>query len=275
VSAEKIIDIPEQSRQIEQQDQEFFQGDEFGDYTFLKSLDASQLGKRITKDKLPRDEKTTKPAKKILPDVHESTHDEYSDEEDLSDVVNDALDGNDVEKHQWDQEQTYEQRPRKGDSQWRKKESSRLPVRTVTGKLRELEASESESESSDETDETDSDGDIVEVAEEPVEENVKVGKEAVIQVKETLAKLAGEILEEPQEKVPIFIPTLHLTLFKVSNLKTFRELFNKGNLTIQKLALVTQLTIYKDIVPGYFNHGRVLTIDTEYENSVTLRKLQK
>jgi nucleolar complex protein 3 len=221
----------------------------------LKSLDASRLGKRITKDKLPRNAKTTKPAKKVLPDVHESSHDEYSDEEDLSDVVNDALDGNDVEKHQWDQEQTYEQQPRKGDPQWRKRESSRLPVRTVTGKLRELEASESESESSDETDENDSDSDIVEVPEEPVEENVKIGKEAVIQVKETLAKLAGEILQEPQEKVPIFIPTLHLTLFKVSNLKTFRELFNKGNLTIQKLALVTQLTIYKDIIPGYFNHG--------------------
>jgi len=155
----------------------------------------------MTKDKLPRDEKTTKPVKKVLPDVHESSHDEYSDEEDLSDVVKDALDGNDVEKHQWDQEQSYEQQPRKGDSQWRKKESSRLPVRTVTGKLRELEASESESELSDETEESDSDSDIVEVAEEPVEENVKVGKEAVIQVKETLAKLAGEILEEPQEKV--------------------------------------------------------------------------
>jgi hypothetical protein len=174
----------------------------------LTSLDASQLGKRITKDKLPRDEKT-KPAKKVLPEAHESSHDEYSDEEDLSDVVNAALDGNDAEKHQWDQEQPYEQQPRKGDSQWRKKESSRLPVRTVTGKLMELESSESESESesesSDETEESDSDIDTIGAAEEPVEEIVKVGKEAVIQVKETLAKLAGEILEEPQEKVPFFI----------------------------------------------------------------------
>ena len=171
----------------------------------MKSLDASQLGKRITKDKLPRDEKTTKPAKKALPDVHESSHGEYSDEEDLSDVVNDALDGSDVpEKHQWDQEQLYEQQPRKGDSQWRKKESSRLPIRTVTGKLMELEASESESESSNETEESDSDSDTIGPAEEPVEETVKVGKEAVIQVKETLAKLAGEILEEPQENVPTF-----------------------------------------------------------------------
>jgi nucleolar complex protein 3 len=243
----------------------------------LKSLDASQLGKRITKDKLPRDEKTikpAKPAKKVLPEVHESSHDEYSDEEDLSDVVNDALDADDVEKHQWDQEQSYEQQPRKGDSQWRKKESSRLPVRTVTGKLMELEASESESEVSDDTEESDSDSDVVDAAEEPVEEIAKVGKEAVIQVKETLAKLAGEILEEPQEKVSFHLRLL-LTLSKVSNLKTFRELFNKGNLTIQKLALVTQLTIYKDIIPGYFNHGRVLIIDTEYENSVMSRKLQK
>jgi hypothetical protein len=167
----------------------------------LKSLDPSQLGKRITKDKLPHDEKTTKPAKTVLPDVHESSHNEYSDEEDLSDIVNDAVEGNDVEKHQWDHEQPYEQQPQKGDSQWRKKETSRLPIRTVTGKLMELEASESESESSDESEENDSDSDTIGVTEEPVEENIKVRKEAVIQVKETLAKLAGAILEEPQEKV--------------------------------------------------------------------------
>jgi hypothetical protein len=165
----------------------------------LKSLNASQLGKRVQKEKLPRDEKTTKPLK-ILADVHESD-DEYSDEEDLSDVVNDALEGNGVEKHKWDQEQPYEQQPRKGDSQWRKKESSRLPVRTATGKLMELEVSASDSESSDESEESDSDSDTIGAAEEPVEEIVKVGKEAVIEVKEVLAKLAGEILEEPQEKV--------------------------------------------------------------------------
>jgi hypothetical protein len=184
---------------VEQQDQELFDGDEFGDYSFLKSLNATELGKRVQKEKLPRDDKTLKPSK-IVADVEES-EDEFSDEEDLGDVVGDALDANGAKEHKWDDEQPYEQQPRKGDSQWRKKESTRLPVRTATGKLMELEASASESESSDESEASDSDSDTVGASEEPVEEVVKVGKEAVIEAKETLAKLAGEILEEPQERV--------------------------------------------------------------------------
>ena len=244
---EKIIGVPEQFREIEQQDEEFFEGDEFGDYSFLKNLDASEIGKRIQKEKQPSEERTKNPSK-ILPSIEES-HDEYSNEEDLGDIVGDALDINGSQKHKWEQEQPYERQPRKGDSQWRRKDSTRLPVRTVTGKLMELEASGSDSESSEESEESDADSESVAVAEEPVAEIVKVGKEAVIEAKEALAKLAGEILEEPQERVCSAFR--HTNIFKISNLKTLREVFNKGNLTIQKLALLTQLTVYKDIIPGY------------------------
>ena len=183
---------------MEQQDQEFFDGDEFGDYSFLKTLNATDLGKRVQKEKQRREEPTPKPSK-VIRNLEES--EEFSDEEDLGHAVSDALDEAGVNQHRWGEEQPYEQQPRKGDAQWRKKESTRLPVRTTTGKLMELEASSSESEPSDESEASDSDSDTLEAPEEPVEEVVKVGKEALIEAKETLAKLAGDILEEPQERV--------------------------------------------------------------------------
>lgn len=194
----KIIDIPEQSRQIEVQDEEFFDGDDVGDYSFLGRLDEKELGKRVEKEKIQREEK---PKKVKAPLIEES--EEYSDEEELSDVLNHALDTKEVEEKDWDEEQAYEQKPRKGDSQWRKKESTKLPVRTVNGGLQQIDASDSEDASS-ETEESDSDGEADETTQVAEEQPTKTGPEAVIEAKEALARLAEEIVELPEEKVSCF-----------------------------------------------------------------------
>ena len=162
----------------------------------------------------------------------------------MSEVLSEALDTDEEPDGipNWDEEQTYEQKPRKGDSHWQKKESKRLPLVT-NGRIVQREASISESESDEESEESDSVSDSVSDEGALQEEEVtpvKTGSEAVIEAKEALAKLAEEITEYPEEKV--------------SNLKSFREIFNKGNPTIKKLALITQLTVYKDIIPGYVNH---------------------
>lgn len=138
----------------------------------------------------------------------------------------------------WHEEQAYEEKPRKGGSGWKKKESKLLPL-VANGRTLQRPVSESESESDDESEVSDSSSDSDSDEEETIEESVsvKTGPEAVIEAKETLAKLAEEIAESPEEKV--------------SNLKGFREVYNKGNPTIQKLALITQLTVYKDTIPGY------------------------
>lgn len=201
----KIIDIPEQSRQIEVQDEEFFDGDDVGDYSFLGRLDEKELGKRVEKEKIQREEK---PKKVRPPPVMEEESEEYSDEEELSDVLNDALDANEAEEKDWDEEQAYEQKPRKGDSQWRKKESTKLPVRTVNGGLQQIDASESEDASS-ETEESDSDGEPEEATQVAEEQPTKTGREAVIEAKEALARLAEEIVELPEEKVILLQPFAH------------------------------------------------------------------
>jgi nucleolar complex protein 3 len=171
----------------------------------------------------------------------------------LEDVLDDALetvdvpDAGEVEERDWNVEQSYEEKPRKGDSQWRKKESTRLPIRKVNGAVHTLEASASESESSDEPEESDSDGEPEEVVPVADEKPTLTTQEAVIEAKESLAKLAEEIIEQPEEKVSL----KECIANKISNLKNFREIYNKGNPTIKKLALITQLTVYKDIIPGY------------------------
>jgi len=199
----KIIDVPEQSRQVEEQDEEFFEGDEVGDFSFLKSLNATELGKKVEKEKVKREERPTKV--KVAAVVNDR-EDEYSDEDDLSDALGDALDGDGFIEPNWNEEQEYEQKPRAGDSQWRKKESTKLPVRSVNGKLRQVDASasESESESDEESEESDSDSES-NSNETPVqsvaEDEGKAGPEAVIEAKEALARLAEEIVEAPEEKV--------------------------------------------------------------------------
>jgi hypothetical protein len=193
----KVIDIPEQSRQIEDQDEEFFEGDEVGDFSFLRKLDVKELGKRVEKEKIQREERTVKSKAPVS-----ESEDDYSDEEGLSDVLSDALDEKSAVKVDWDEEQAYESKPRMGDSQWRKKESTKLPIRTANGGIKQIDASDSESDSSDEAEESDSDSEAEEAKEQAiVEEPVKMGPEAVIEAKEALARLAEEILELPEERV--------------------------------------------------------------------------
>ena len=212
----KIIDIPEQSRQLEEQDEQFFEGDEVGDFSFLKTLNVTELGKRVQKEKVLREGNPTKV--KPAPVRAVDSDDEHSDEADLSDALSDALNGNGVAERGWDEEQAYEQKPRTGDLQWRKKESTKLPVRSVNGRLLQMDASESESDSSEETEESDSDGEsesentLVQTA----EDEIKSGPEAVIEAKEALAKLAEEIIESPEEKVVLYVMKLNVGIeFKV------------------------------------------------------------
>jgi hypothetical protein len=152
----------------------------------------------VQKEKVQRLEKPTN-FKATVPKHQLQGEDEYSDEGDLREILSDALDSDGVREGGWDEEQAYEQRPRSGDSQWRKKESTKLPMRTLNGKLQQIDASESES--SDESSESDSDSVVDESPLQPVvEANVKTGPEAVIEAREALAKLAEEILESPEER---------------------------------------------------------------------------
>jgi len=133
----------------------------------------------------------------------------------------------------WNLEQDYESRPRKGKK--KDKESTRLPIKTSDGLVQQVEVPEVNEEESD-----------LEWlgADEPLEEPVVEAKkptvpmrQQILEAKEELARIALMLNEDPEE---------NLGAFKA--LGTFGQ---SPNTTIKKLALATQLAVYKDIIPGY------------------------
>ncbi|KAH3939055.1 hypothetical protein HBH70_220350 [Parastagonospora nodorum] len=137
----------------------------------------------------------------------------------------------------WDLEQDYENRPRKLN---KKKENKRLPVRTVEGWV-------APAATADVKEESDSDsflgsGDDAE-EEEPQEEVVEEQKpkiparQQILEAKEELARIASLVNEDPEEHIHA--------------LKTLAAIADSENFTVKKLALATQLTIFKDLIPGY------------------------
>ncbi|KAK2928598.1 Nucleolar complex-associated protein 3 [Fusarium oxysporum f. sp. vasinfectum] len=99
----------------------------------------------------------------------------------------------------WNLEQDYETRPRKGKKQ---KESNRLPIKTADGRI--------------------------EQAEEP---------QQILAAQEELAKIAMQMNENPEEHVGAF--------------KALAKIGQSKIIAIQMLALMTQMSVYKDIIPGY------------------------
>jgi nucleolar complex protein 3 len=97
-----------------------------------------------------------------------------------------------------------------------------------------LEPASDESDSSQGS--GDDDGSSVEVG--PVQEALTIPlKQQVLQAKEELARLASLINEDPEEHT--------------GSLRALAQIATSEHITIRKLALATQLAIYKDIIPGY------------------------
>ncbi|KAF2003131.1 nuclear export protein Noc3 [Amniculicola lignicola CBS 123094] len=136
----------------------------------------------------------------------------------------------------WDLEQDYETRPRK--LRGKQKDNARLPVRTTEGWV----AHKAEPVKEVEVDETDSflgsGSDAEEEEEEVVEQKPRVSqRQQILEAKEELAKIATLINEDPEEHI--------------SALKTLTALAASENITVKKLAMATQLAVFKDLIPGY------------------------
>ncbi|KAK5118384.1 hypothetical protein LTR62_002898 [Meristemomyces frigidus] len=142
----------------------------------------------------------------------------------------------------WNLEQDYEQRQRKG----KKKEGERLLVKKADGwkedeRLKEVarleaEAAKDDSDQASEADEQDSGVADLEAPATTAQPDVPV-KEQIRQAKEDLARIAGHISESPEENI--------------AQLGQLAEIARSHNVTVKKLALGTQLAVYKDIIPGY------------------------
>ena len=135
----------------------------------------------------------------------------------------------------WNLEQNYEQKPRK--QKKKEKEGTRLPIKTADGRIEQLDIVEVADEDGDSWLESENDS---QEAKPPtiVEEETKVSaRQQILDAKEELAKIASHINEDPEENAAGF--------------RILGSIAASKNPTVKKLALATQLAIYKDAIPGY------------------------
>lgn len=158
-----------------------------------------------------------------------------------SDLFNRAAD--------WDLEQDYETRSRNKRSK-EQKESNRLPIKSVEGKIEQVVRPQDLAEEVEDSDsflgsggsDDDGDGGHDEGDTPPTEDADAIPavplKVQIVQTQEEIARLATMINEDPEEHAGSFKKVAALGEGRVHP-------------TIQKLVLVSQAAIYKDAVPGY------------------------
>ncbi|KAF9426955.1 hypothetical protein BGZ94_005726, partial [Podila epigama] len=268
---------------IDEEDIEFFK--EHSEMSgFLSKMDTVKLAKNeIIKAK----KKTTigalkkGPVEATLDDVasEEDTDDEDMDidmndsDEPLSSEESDmeqASESDDNKELDSDEEQDYELAPRHAEG-WSEKGSTRLPIKLADGRIKEVkddrvrpsEIKRQEEEEGEEEEEV-ADSDFAEEEEEEEEQKdddipkpepeKKLPKKVLLaQKKEEMAAIAQTIIADPEANV--------------GQLKKLRTMAQDPSDVIKKLALLTQLAVYKDILPGY----RIRPL-TEKEQSVTVSK---
>ncbi|KAL9058432.1 MAG: hypothetical protein Q9162_001727 [Coniocarpon cinnabarinum] len=135
----------------------------------------------------------------------------------------------------WNLEQMYEKRSRKRVDDNKKQ---RLPIKTATGVVEQIEPDLNKDDASSTSAESlPDDTSITEPSESDHEKPTVSDRDQIISAKEGLAKSASLINESPEE---------HYAL-----LKTLADVTSSRISTVTKLGLVTQLSVYKDIVPSY------------------------
>ncbi|KAI9167394.1 NOC3 required for maturation and intranuclear transport of pre-ribosome [Paramyrothecium foliicola] len=142
----------------------------------------------------------------------------------------------------WDLEQDYESRPRKGKKH--EKESTKLPIKTADGRLELLRGLDEDAISVESDTEwlegrEDDVGSEAEQVDEEEEEEVPEVPEAqqILEAQEELAKIAMAVNENPEDHVGAF--------------KALAKIGQTDIPAIQMLALLTQMSVYKDVIPGY------------------------
>ena len=135
-------------------------------------------------------------------------------------------------KDGWTVEQHYETKPGKTNQQ---RESSRLPIKTADGIVQRVSAPVLQ-------DEGDSISDS-DTSEEELPSGAAAGgpplsvAEEFLQAQEDMARIATRIIQEPEEHI--------------GGLKTLAQYAQSQNVQVKKLAVATQMAVFKDIIPGY------------------------
>lgn len=182
--------------------------------------------------------------------------------DELSDVSEEVLDS--------DAEMPYESAPRKPNSAWEREEQTqikRLPIKLADGKIKEtgskpvkLKARELVEEEESSEDEQDEAPKITRV--EDVSTGARFGRASVADVlntksrkakvelaKDQIAGICQEILADPENSLGLLRRLHSFSLKEISTPGLTEPIPN--DLIIRKLAVLSQLAIFKDIIPGY------------------------
>ncbi|KAI1316657.1 hypothetical protein EDD11_009692 [Mortierella claussenii] len=168
-----------------------------------------------------------------------------------------------------DEEQDYEQAPRRPEG-WSEKGSTRLPIKLADGRIKEVkddrirpsELKAAEATAGDDKEDDVADSDFAEEVQDEAQESEieepqpekKVPKKILLaQKKEEMASVAQTVIADPESNV--------------GGLRKLRAMAQDPSDVIKKLAMLTQLAVYKDILPGY----RIRPL-TEKEQGVTVSK---
>lgn len=138
---------------------------------------------------------------------------------------------------QVDLEKYYEQKLKKK----QKKEKNRLLVKKEDKWVEDERHEDEEKDDSDAqeaVEDDEEDRDAIDAQSKPASQIPRPPpKEEIRQAKEELARIAGLLSESPEEHIGL--------------LNTLADFAESENATVKKLALGTQLAVYKDIIPGY------------------------
>ncbi|KAJ3204230.1 CCR4-NOT regulatory complex component, partial [Dinochytrium kinnereticum] len=249
-----ITDEEDDDEDIILSDEDMDLVDEYGDqFSFLMNLDPKAL------EKGSKEKKEAALAARLKPPPIED------DGFDMVQVRSDDSSSSDS-----DQEHEYEMKPRVG-AGWGAKAPERLPLITPEGKVvrvkgevvetrkEEVKKGEGETKKKKEVKVVTEVEGGVEEGMAGVVERKKSTKQIRVEAQEQMAALASSLMENPEEHI--------------NKLKPLRELGKTTDPILIKLCLLTQLTVYRDIIPGY--RIRPLTdVEKQQKVSKDVKKLR-
>jgi nucleolar complex protein 3 len=157
-----------------------------------------------------------------------------------------------------DEEQDYELKPRKVSQEWTKKDKfTKLPIKLPGGKWEQAEEEYSDEDEEKEEPVPEIDSELSEIEMEESIETLEPKKKTFLARKEELAQIASTIMEDPESNVSVhaftgghsFVRT-NAFYYQIALLRTLKAISEDKNPKVAQLALLTQLAVYKDIVPG-------------------------
>ncbi|KAF8212271.1 nucleolar complex-associated protein-domain-containing protein [Mycena galopus ATCC 62051] len=273
------IPIPshaEDEEELELSDQDLEVLEEYGGAaSFLNSLDQTAISR--SKKETERLRQLNKPARKApekdddLPSLDSHDEDEgdwssdLSDDNSLSDADSeDSIPSSNLDS---DAEMPYETAPRKRRPSWESPPDQgiqKLPIKLPDGRIQKTGTKLKLLPTSEDTDEESEDD--AEVPEEPRREDVstgaRFGRPAVVDVvanksrtarlqgaKDQIASICQEIMADPENSLGLLRRLHTFSLAKISTPSHPDPVAN--DTIIRKLAILSQLAVFKDIIPGY------------------------